>query len=49
MTATGYVPHSSGDVAEMLAAVRASSVDDLFAEIPEAVRRREPLALPAGL
>ena len=33
----------------MLAAVRASSVDDLFAEIPEAVRRREPLALPAGL
>ena len=49
MTATGYVPHSSGDVAEMLAAVRASSVDDLFAEIPEAVRRRELLALPAGL
>ena len=33
----------------MLAAVRASSVDDLFSEIPEDVRRREPLALPAGL
>jgi glycine dehydrogenase subunit 1 len=49
VAATGYVPHSSGDVAEMLAAVRASSIDDLFAEIPEAVRRREPLALPAGL
>ena len=49
MTATGYVPHSPGDVAEMLAAVRAAGVDDLFAEIPEAVRRREPLALPAGL
>ena len=49
MSATGYVPHSSGDVAEMLAAVRVSSVDDLFAEIPEAVRRRELLALPAGL
>lgn len=49
MTATRYVPHSPGDLAAMLAAVRASSVDDLFAEIPEAVRRREPLALPAGL
>ena len=49
MTPTRYVPHSAGDVEEMLAAVRASSVDDLFAEIPEAVRRREPLALPAGL
>lgn len=33
----------------MLAAVGAASVDDLFSEIPEAVRRREPLALPAGL
>ena len=49
MTPTRYVPHSAGDVEEMLAAVRASSVDDLFAEIPEEVRRREPLALPAGL
>ena len=46
---TRYVPHSPADVAEMLAAVRASSVDDLFAEVPEEVRRREPLALPAGL
>ena len=27
----------------------ASSVDELFADIPEDVRRREPLALPAGL
>ncbi len=33
----------------MLATVRASSIDDLFAEIPEEVRRRGPLALPAGL
>ena len=49
MTPTRYVPHSAADVEEMLAAVRASSIDDLFAEIPEEVRRREPLALPAGL
>jgi glycine dehydrogenase subunit 1 len=33
----------------MLTAVGAASIDDLFAEIPEAVRRREPLALPVGL
>ena len=46
---TDYVPHSEADVALMLEAVGASSIDDLFAEIPEAVRRREPLALPAGL
>jgi glycine dehydrogenase subunit 1 len=46
---TRYVPHSPADVEEMLAAVGATSVDDLFAEIPEEVRRREPLALPAGL
>ena len=49
MSSTSYVAHSADDLREMLAAVRASSVDDLFAEIPEEVRRREPLALPAGL
>jgi glycine dehydrogenase subunit 1 len=33
----------------MLAAIGADSVDDLFTDIPEAVRRREPLALPGGI
>jgi glycine dehydrogenase subunit 1 len=33
----------------MLAAVRAESMEELFADIPEDVRRREPLALPAGV
>jgi glycine dehydrogenase subunit 1 len=46
---TDYVPHSEADVRAMLDAVGASSIDDLFSEIPEAVRRREPLVLPAGL
>ena len=32
VTPTRYVPHSPGDVEEMLAAVRASSIDDLFAD-----------------
>jgi len=48
-TATDYVPHSEQDVREMLAAVGAASIDELFAEIPDDVRRREPLALTAGL
>ena len=33
----------------MLAAVGAADIDDLFAGIPDEVRRREPLALPAGV
>ena len=33
----------------MLAAVGAGSMEELFADIPEDVRRREPLALPAGI
>jgi glycine dehydrogenase subunit 1 len=33
----------------MLDAVGADSVDELFSGVPEAVRRREPLDLPAGL
>lgn len=48
-TATDYVPHSEQDVREMLSAVGAASIDELFSEIPDDVRRREPLALPAGL
>jgi glycine dehydrogenase subunit 1 len=32
----------------MLAAVKAASVEELFADVPAGVRRREPLALPAG-
>jgi len=47
--ATDYVPHSAADLGKMLAAVGASSVAELFADIPEDVRRRESLSLPAGL
>jgi glycine dehydrogenase subunit 1 len=48
-SAIDYVPHSASDVRVMLDAVGAQSIDGLFEDIPEAVRRREPLALPAGL
>ena len=46
---TDYVPHSELDVRALLDAVGAQSIEALFEDIPEAVRRREPLALPAGL
>jgi len=43
------VPHSDEDVRDMLAAVGATSVDDLFHEIPAHVRLDRPLDLPEGL
>jgi len=49
LTATSYVPHSPDDVSQMLAAVNADCIEDLFVEIPESVRRRDLLALPAGI
>ena len=47
--AVDYVPHSAADVRQMLDALGASSNDELFERVPESVRRREPLDLPAGI
>ncbi|MBN2205431.1 MAG: aminomethyl-transferring glycine dehydrogenase subunit GcvPA [Thermoleophilia bacterium] len=44
-----YTPHSETDVRELLEAVGAGSVEELFAEIPAAVRFADELHLPAGL
>ena len=44
-----YLPHTESDIATMLAAVGARTLDDLFAAIPAECRRTEPLALPAPL
>jgi glycine dehydrogenase subunit 1 len=41
-----YIPNSPDERAELLAAVGASSVDDLFATVPRAVYQRQPPALP---
>ncbi|MGH9362884.1 MAG: glycine dehydrogenase, partial [Thermoanaerobaculia bacterium] len=43
-----YVPHTPEDVREMLAAIGAGSLEELFRSIPEAVRLRRPLDLPAA-
>ncbi len=43
-----YLPHTEEDVAAMLAAVGAGSLDDLFEDIPAEVRLDRPLDLPEG-
>lgn len=43
-----YIPTTSADRREMLASIGVSSIEQLFADIPEAVRSRfQPLNLPA--
>ncbi|HLY36793.1 MAG TPA: aminomethyl-transferring glycine dehydrogenase subunit GcvPA [Candidatus Binatia bacterium] len=44
-----YTPHSPGDVAAMLAAIGVESIDALFAHVPEGLRARAAIDLPAGL
>ncbi len=44
-----YVPNTVEERQEMLAAIGLSSMDDLFAEIPEQVRLRQGLDIPEGL
>ena len=44
-----YLPASDEDVARLLAAVGAPSVDALFASIPEALRLKAPLGVPEAV
>jgi glycine dehydrogenase subunit 1 len=44
-----FVPHTPQDVAEMLAAIGVGALQDLFEEIPSAIRLREPLRLPPSM
>jgi glycine dehydrogenase subunit 1 len=44
-----YLPHTPEDISAMLAAVGVDSLDDLFATIPEACRRKKDLNLPERL
>ncbi|HSN73416.1 MAG TPA: aminomethyl-transferring glycine dehydrogenase subunit GcvPA [Steroidobacteraceae bacterium] len=41
-----FIPHTESDIAEMLAAIGAASIDDLFDEIPPALRSRPLAAIP---
>jgi glycine dehydrogenase subunit 1 len=44
-----FAPHTDDDVAHMLRAIGLSSVDQLFEQIPEAVRLDRALDLPGGV
>jgi glycine dehydrogenase subunit 1 len=44
-----YLPHSDADRAQMLRTIGARSVDELFDDIPEHLRRRDLLDLPEAL
>ncbi len=46
---TRYIPHTPGEISQMLATIGVKSVDDLFADIPAAVKQTDPINLPAGL
>ncbi len=45
---TRYTSATQSDREQMLAAIGASSIDELFSDVPDAVRLERPLALPAG-
>ncbi|WP_058557745.1 aminomethyl-transferring glycine dehydrogenase subunit GcvPA [Thiohalocapsa sp. ML1] len=44
-----FIPHTEADVADMLAAIGADSIDDLFDEIPPELRAKGLDGIPAGL
>src|SRR5580765_9878 len=44
-----FIPHSEADVAAMLKAIGASQIEDLFDEIPAALKIDELKAVPPGL
>jgi glycine cleavage system P protein (glycine dehydrogenase) subunit 1 len=44
-----FIPHSPSDIEQMLGAVGAASLDELFRDIPEALRATGPIDLPPGL
>ncbi len=44
-----YIPASAEEQAEMLSALNAASMEELFEDVPEAVRLRENLDLPEGM
>jgi glycine dehydrogenase subunit 1 len=46
---TGYNVHTAADIAAMLATMGLRSLEELFADVPAAVRLRRPLELPAPL
>jgi len=46
---SNYLPNTPEEIQAMLAEIGVKSIDDLFAEIPQELRLKQPLNLPEGL
>jgi glycine dehydrogenase subunit 1 len=44
-----YIPHTAGDVTEMLERIGVENLESLFVEVPEPVRLKRPLDLPEAI
>jgi glycine dehydrogenase subunit 1 len=44
-----YIPHTPGDISQMLERIGVSSLEELFVEVPDSVRLKRPLDLPEAL
>ncbi|NNG11740.1 MAG: glycine dehydrogenase, partial [Halobacteria archaeon] len=44
-----FIPHTDSDISEMLAAIGAGDIEDLFDEIPKSLRYGELSGVPAGM
>ncbi|MCD8021542.1 MAG: aminomethyl-transferring glycine dehydrogenase subunit GcvPA [Lachnospiraceae bacterium] len=44
-----YIPNTASERQQMLESIGMTSFDDLYADIPEKLRYKKPLSLPAGL
>ncbi|MDE6402858.1 MAG: glycine dehydrogenase, partial [Muribaculaceae bacterium] len=42
-----YFPHTPEDIAVMLERIGVSSLDDLYSDVPESLRLKQPYNLPA--
>jgi len=44
-----YILNTEKDIEEMLKAIGASSLDELYKQLPDKIKLKEPLAIPSGL
>ena len=44
-----FIPHTENEIADMLKAIGANSIEDLFEEIPSHLRAKEMTGIPQGM
>lgn len=43
-----YIPHTTEDIRQMLAVIGVDKVEDLYAEVPEELKLKQPLGIPSA-